>query len=395
MSTSRRAPLPPAIRTVVRLCGSVLLVDTIFYAVLSPLLAGYAEQAHIDHSGVGLLVAAYPLGMVATAIPAGAWASRNGPRAVMLTGVLVTALTCLLFATASTGATLVAFRFLQGAGGALSWTASMVWVSSVAPPDRRGELVGRLLGLAVIGGMLGPAVGALATLFGTVPVFAGIAVLCLGLAAVATRQPRPTMAETAGWEGALGLMRDRRVRIGLWLTALGGAGFGVINTTAPLSLERFGLTALQTSAVFLVMAACGALTSPRIGRLIDLHGRAPVTLVLLVVAAVTVTATGLAAVVWLLLPLLVLAATSLEAIYVPGGTLVMDGTAAADIAGGEILALNNLIWASGMALASVLSGVTSTVVGQAAPYYLVACAALGTVPFVLRLRRGAPAPSTA
>ena len=148
-------------RAVVLLCGAVLLVDTVFYAVLSPLLAGYADTAGLDRSGVGLLVAAYPLGMAVGSIPAGVLASRRGPRAVLVTGALITAASCLLFATASSGSALVAFRFVQGVGGALSWTAALVWVASVAPPDRRGEVIGRLLALSVIGGMLGPAVGAL------------------------------------------------------------------------------------------------------------------------------------------------------------------------------------------------------------------------------------------
>jgi MFS family permease len=199
------------------------------------------------------------------------------------------------------------------------------------------------------------------------------------------------MAETAGWEGALELARDRRVRVGLWLTALGGSGFGVVNTMAPITLAGFGLTALQTSAVFLAMAACGAFTSPRIGRQLDRRGRAPVTLVLLGIAVVTVTVTGYAPSLGMLVVVLVAAATCLEALYVPGGTLVMDGTAAADIAGGEIFALGNMLWASGMALASILAGVTASVIGQPTPYVLVAVAALGTMPFVLRLRRGVSA----
>ena len=395
MTATPRAPLPDAVRAVVLLCGAVLLVDTVFYAVLSPLLAGYADTAGLDRSGVGLLVAAYPLGMAVGSIPAGVLASRRGPRAVLVTGALITAVSCLLFATASSGSALVAFRFVQGVGGALSWTAALVWVASVAPPDRRGEVIGRLLALSVIGGMLGPAVGALATVLGTLPVFAAIAVLCVALAIAAIRRPRPLQAERSGWDEAFGLLADRRVRLGLWLTATAGIGFGVVNTSAPLSLAALGLTALGTSAVFLVMAGSGALASPRLGRLADRRSRAFVAAGLLAVGAVAMAWAGLASTLVLLVPLLVVAATCLEGLYVPGGALIVDGTADADVAGGEILALTNLVWAMSMAVASVVSGAAADVLGPAAPYLAVAALALATLPVVRRLRTStiAPAPT--
>ena len=386
MTSPLRSPLPAAVRAVVLICGAVVLVDTVFYAVLSPLLAGYADSAGLDRSGVGLLVAAYPLGMAVGSIPAGVLASRRGPRTVLVVGALVTALTCLLFASAESASALVGFRFVQGVGGALSWTAALVWIASVAPPDRRGEVIGRLLALSVVGGMLGPAVGALATVLGTVPVFAGIAAICVALAVVAARRPRPVLAERSGWDEAFGLLADRRVRLGLWLTATAGVGFGVVNTSAPLSLATLGLTALGTSAVFLAMAGCGALASPRLGRLADRRGRAFVAVLLLAVAAVSMSLAGIAASVVLLVPVLVVAATSLEGLYVPGGALIVDGTADAEVAGGEILALTNLVWASSMAVSSVVSGATADVLGPAAPYLAVAALSLATLPFVRRLR---------
>lgn len=381
-----RAPLPAAVRAVVLLCGAVVLVDTVFYAVLSPLLAGYAEQAALDRSGVGLLVAAYPLGMAVGSVPAGMLASRRGPRLVLVTGALLTAATCVLFATATSGSALVGYRLLQGVGGAMSWTAALVWIASVAPHDRRGEVIGRLLALSVVGGMLGPVVGAAATVVGTLPVFAAIAVLCVSLAVVAARRPAPVLAESGGWDAAFALLADRRVRLGLWLTATAGIGFGVVNSSAPLSLGALGLGALGTSAVFLAMAGCGALASPWLGRLADRRGRAYVAAALLVVAGLALPVVGLTGSLLLLVPLLVVAATSLEGLYVPGGALIVDGSADAEVAGGEILALTNLVWATSMAVASVAAGVTASVVGAAAPYLAVAVAAVATLPFLRRLR---------
>ncbi len=384
----RREPLPPAIRRIVLLTSAVLLMDTSFYALLSPLLAGYADAAHLGTASVGLLVAAYPLGMVVGSFPAGALTARHGPRAVLASGLAVSALTCVMFATATTGPQLIGYRLLQGFGGALSWTAAFVWASSVAPPARRGEIIGRMLGLAVVGGMLGPVLGAVATVAGATPVFLALGVALAALAAVGGRQPRPAMAESPGWRHAFGLLRDRRVRVGLWLLSLGGIGFGVVNTQAPLTLQNLGLTALATSGVFLAMAASGAVASPWIGRRTDQHGRAPVSVALLVVAAAALLVTGWSDRLVALVPVLVVAATGLEALYVPGSALVVDGTADAEVASGEILSLGNLTWAVGMAVSSLLAGLTSGLGGGAAPYAAVAACALLTVPTVVSMSRG-------
>ena len=319
-------------------------------------------------------------------------ASRRGPRAVLVLGAGLTAITCVLFATATSGSALVGFRLLQGVGGAMSWTAALVWLAAVAPRDRRGEVIGRLLALSVVGGMLGPVVGAAASVVGTLPVFSVIAALCLVLAVVAARRPAPVLAPSEGWDAALGLLADRRVRLGLWLTATAGIGFGVVNTSAPLSLEALGLTALGTGAVFLAMAGCGAVASAWLGRLADRRGRAYVAAGLLLLAGASLTLAGIAGALVLLVPTLVLAATSLEGLYVPGGALVVDGTSDAEVAGGEILALANLVWASSMAVSSVLAGVTASVLGAPVPYLAVAASALATLPVVRRLHVSEAAP---
>ena len=191
MSTSTPTPLSPAARAVVRVGGLSLLLDTTFFSVLSPLLAGYAESASLSEPEVGLLVAAYPLGFVLAAFPAGNLVSRRGPRAMLVVGLLTVAVSCALFGFATTGPELIAFRFVQGVGGILAWASAMTWSQSVAPVDRRGEIAGKVLGMAVIGSIVGPVVGALASVTGTLPVFVGLGLVFVGLAVVASRLPAP------------------------------------------------------------------------------------------------------------------------------------------------------------------------------------------------------------
>lgn len=392
MSTTSRTPLSADARAVVRVGGAALLLDTTFFSVLSPLLAGYAESASLSEPEVGLLVAAYPLGFVLAAFPAGNLVSRRGPRTMLVAGLLTVAVSCALFGIASTGPQLIGFRFVQGVGGILAWASAMTWAQAVAPVDRRGEVAGRVLGMAVIGSIVGPVVGALASFTGATPVFVGLGAVFVVLAVVAARLHAPLVTGSPGWRHALGLLRDHRLRLGIWLLSLGGIVTGAINTLAPLTLADVGVTATGTSVVFLVMAAAAAFTSPRVGRRADRHGRAVVAVVVLAAGAATTLLTGLVSraggPLWLLVVLLVGGFVTLEAGYVPGSALLADGTAEAETSRGEILALANLGWAIGMTVASLLAGALLGRFGIVAPYAAVALCALLTVPeFTVLARR--------
>jgi predicted MFS family arabinose efflux permease len=263
----------------------------------------------------------------------------------------------------------------------------MSWASSVSPGDRRGEIVGRLLGLSVVGSILGPVVGALASVIGTTLVFGGIAAILAALAFVAFRMANPVQGESQGFAGAFALMMDRRVRIGLWLIAIGGCTIGVINSQAPLELSDLGLTAIGISVVFLAMSGFAAVVSPIVGRQSDRNGRGRIAAFLLAFAAISMVAAGFAKPLFLVIPLLIVACTGLEALYVPGSALLWDGAAHADTATGEILAMANMIWAGAMAIASVFAGVMVTSLGYASPFIAVALLALATVPAVLPIAR--------
>lgn len=392
MATRTRSPLPPDIRRVVRVCGLSLLLDSTFFSVLAPLLAGYAETAGLGETGSGLLVAAYPLGFVLAAFPAGHLVSRHGPRSMLATGLLLVALSCALFAVASTAAELVGFRFLQGVGGILAWASAMGWAQTVAPADRRAEIAGSVLGTAVVGSILGPAVGALATVTGPAPVFLALAAVFVLLAVAAWRLPATRLLPSPGWRHALRLVRTRTLRLGLWLLAFGGLVTGAIYTLAPLTLDRAGVGPRGTGVVFLLMAGAAALTSPRVGVLADRHGREAVAAVVLLAGATATLVAGIASQAgW---PALVLAAllvagfVALEAGYVPGSAMITDGTAQDEASRGEVLALANLGWAVAMSVAGLLAGVLLHRFGVLVPYAAVAVCALLTVPAFTRRSTG-------
>ncbi len=165
------------------LVAAVVLVDTMFFAAVAPLLPHYSDELDLSKTGAGVLTAAYPAGTFVGAIPSGWLATRWGVKPTLLLGLLMLGVTSLAFAFAGNVVLLDAARFLQGVGGACMWSAGMAWLVSVSPPERRGELIGAALSAAIVGVLLGPVLGGAATLLSPQAVFSAVSVVAAGLAA--------------------------------------------------------------------------------------------------------------------------------------------------------------------------------------------------------------------
>src|ERR671923_689319 len=109
------------------LVAAVVLVDTMFFAAVAPLLPHYADEFGLSKTGAGILAAAYPAGTFAGALPSGWLAARWGVKPTLLLGLTLLGFTSLVFAFAHTIVLLDAARFVQGIGGAGVWAAGKAW----------------------------------------------------------------------------------------------------------------------------------------------------------------------------------------------------------------------------------------------------------------------------
>jgi MFS family permease len=381
-----RSALPRPVRRLLLFVSALVFTDTIFFTALTPLLPHYVHVAELSKAGAGILVAAYPAGTLISALPAGLLVAHLGARRGVLIGLVLMSVSTLAFGWFNSEIALDSARFAQGLGGACVWGAGMAWLSSAAPAERRGELLGTALGAAVAGALFGPVVGAVADQIGTGPAFSAAAVIGAGLIAANFVMPAPEEAEPQGLLAAFTSIKDPQVAMGLWLTTIAGMAFGVLDVLAPLRLNALGAAPVLIGATFLASAAVETGLSPLSGRLSDRRGRYfPVRISLLSGVAVSLLAPVLAPA-GVLIAMLIIGMPAFGTLFAPSSAMLSDGAHRLELHQGLAFGLANLAWAAGQTIAAPASGAIAQATTDFVPYALLAATCLATFLGTLRHR---------
>ena len=392
MSTSRTAtPDPdrgaPHLRRLVLLVGAIVLVDTMFFAAIMPLLPEYSDRLDLSKAEAGVLSASYAVGALVGSLPAGWIAARWGVRPAVLLGLAVLGVSSVVFGLADDVWVLDAARFAQGAGGGGLWAGGLAWLLAEAPRDRRAELMGSALGAAIVGALLGPALGALASVAGTGRTFVGVAAVAALLAVLVVGTPAPPRGDGYDPRRLGRAVRSGVVGAGIWLIVVPSLGFGVIGVLGSLRMDELGASAVAIGAVFLVAAGFEAVVAPLAGRLADRRGKVWVARIGLAVATVLTILVPLAGVAWLLAVLIVLASPSYGTLWVPGMALISDGAEAIGLDQGFAFAIFNMAWAAAQVAGSAGGAALAQGTSDGFAYGAIAALCAGTL---LAIGRRAP-----
>src|SRR5258706_2506530 len=236
-SSDEAVTAPTFISSPVRLgifVGGIALLESTFYAVVPPLVPSFVHDLSLTTGQVGLMVGAYPAGVLCATVPAIALIDWRGARAGAVAGLAVLLAATLAFAWAPNGPALDAARFIHGAGGAIAWAGGLGWLASEAPAGGRGWGIGRLLGAAGVGMVLGPVVGGAASQLGRGIIFTGVAGALVVLVWLAPAAPPSIRQRRRAFNAIFVLLRSRQAVLGMGLLVAVGVASGTIATLMPL-----------------------------------------------------------------------------------------------------------------------------------------------------------------
>ena len=253
------------------LVAAVVLVDTVFFAVLSPLLPAYAAALGLSKSAVGVLAGAFAAGVLVAALPSGLLASRLGLRPTLLLGLGLTAVTSVLFGLADEWILLVldALRGRRRQRVLVDGGRRLARAHGAARAARRAD---RLRDLRGRGGRVpGPRAGRRRGVARDRP---GLRDRRRGVRRAgqpgSRRLAEPeTESRSVTMVAALGIPS---LRVPLGLILLAPLLFAVLGVLVPLSLGTRGWGAGRLGALYAAAAALEAIVHPLLGRWADRQG---------------------------------------------------------------------------------------------------------------------------
>jgi MFS family permease len=350
--------------------GGVFSVESGFFAVVPPLIPRLIHDIHLTTTEVGVLVAAYPAGIVLGALPSIAMVDRRGVRVTAFTGIGLLVIATIAFAWGTSGVMLDAARLLQGFGGAVAWAGALAWLTSTTPAARRGSVIGGAVGAALIGMMLGPAMGAVAAQAGRGLVFSALAVV-LALLAVAAPMVAPASSRAGGsMRALLRLLRNRQAGVGNGILAAIGVVGGTVWSLTPLLVVRLHGGPAIIAWILAAGYLFGALLNVFMGRLTDRFGRLWPTVIALVIAAPMLPVLPLFNQLAPLVITSVLMGAVVSGMWTPTAAMVTDGADPGASGHAVGIALMNAAWAAGGALGAVLMARLADVSGFVLPFFL-------------------------
>jgi MFS transporter, DHA2 family, methylenomycin A resistance protein len=134
------------------LAQGMMVLDVLIVSVALPSMQ---RELHLSPSGLEWVVSSYALVLAALIPSGGAFGDHFGRKRVFVAGLALFTLASVGCALSASGGMLIAFRVIQGIGGAVMSSLTLALISQAYPPDARSGPIGlwaAVSGLAVAGG---------------------------------------------------------------------------------------------------------------------------------------------------------------------------------------------------------------------------------------------------
>lgn len=138
-----------------------------------PLVPLALEQQGFDKLTIGIVSAAWPVGMLAFGTRIPQLASRFGAVPAIIGAVVAGALLSVAYTVTSGPVAWAVLSFLHGIVGGVPWVVSEIWMNVVAEEKHRGRVMGIYAAMVALGMALGPVVLQVVGVYGPLPFLTG------------------------------------------------------------------------------------------------------------------------------------------------------------------------------------------------------------------------------
>jgi MFS family permease len=258
------------------------------FGIVAPAIPVFARDFGVGRAAVGLVLSAFALMRLASALGVGRLIDIIGERVVLATGIAIVALSSALAGLAHSYLQLLVLRGAGGIGSAMFSVSAMGLLLRTVDARHRARSVGLFQGGFLLGGISGPAIGGpLAAWSIRAPFFVYAATLAVAGSVALVGLRRTALApRRKGLDDATVLMRTTlrdALRARPYRAALvanladSWAAMGVRNTLVPLFvLESLNRGTGWVGAGFALVALTNAAVLLPAGRVADERGRRPV-----------------------------------------------------------------------------------------------------------------------
>lgn len=126
-------------------------------------LPAIEKSFNLNAVNLSWVVTSFLLSSAMFLLPFGRWSDVTGIRKFFKAGIIIFTVSSLASGFAPSGGWLIAFRFIQGAGAALTSTTGPAILVSAFPPQKRGRVLGISVASVYLGLAFGPFVGGFIT----------------------------------------------------------------------------------------------------------------------------------------------------------------------------------------------------------------------------------------
>ena len=244
---------------------------------LLPTLPLYVEELGASEQQIGFVMGCFAIGLLLFRSVLGRLADEHSRKIVLIIGMSVVASAPLGYLVVKSIPLLMVIRAFHGISIAAFTTGYAALIADIAPPHKRGEVIGYMSLVNPLGLAVGPALGGFLQAYaGYIPLFllsSGLGMLGLIFTSQVVNpkiiaDSRSNTKENVFWK----LLFSPRVRVPALVLLMVGLAFGTLSTFVPLFMRSVGV---DLNAGLFYTAAAIASFSVRLvaGKASDRYGR--------------------------------------------------------------------------------------------------------------------------